>query len=185
MLALASFDAWYWLCLAMGFSGLAWIAVLTSLQVSAQMALPNWVRSRGLAVFMMTFMGSMAFGSLLWGKVAEHSSISDSLMIAALGLLLTIPLTWRWRISGIGNKDLTPSMHWPTLTAHAAIHNDRGPVLVTVEYRVRADRQDEFLEVIHAVGQSRKRDGAYAWGIFESTDTPNLFIETFRATLKN
>ncbi len=179
MLALASFDAWYWLCLAMGFSGLAWIAVLTSLQVSAQMALPNWVRSRGLAVFMMTFMGSMAFGSLLWGKVAEHSSISSSLVIAALGLLLTIPLTWRWRISGIGNKDLTPSMHWPTLTAHAAIHNDRGPVLVTVEYQVREDRRDEFLKAIHEVGRSRKRDGAFAWGIFESTDTPNLFIETF------
>lgn len=179
MFALANVDQWYWLCAAMAASGLAWIAVLSSLQVSAQMALPNWVRSRGLAVFMMTFMGSMAFGSLMWGKVAEHSSISSSLMIAALGMVLTIPLTWRWRIAGIGNKDLTPSMHWPTLTAHTAIHNDRGPVLVTVEYQVREDKQEEFLAVIHAVGQSRKRDGAFAWGIFESTDTPNHFIETF------
>ncbi|HKX55853.1 MAG TPA: MFS transporter, partial [Xanthomonadales bacterium] len=176
MIALASVDQWYWLCLAMAFNGLAWISVLSSLQVSAQMALPNWVRSRGLAVFMMTFMGSMAFGSLLWGKVAEHSSISSSLMIAALGMVLAIPLTWRWRIAGIGNKDLTPSMHWPTLTAHAAIHNDRGPVLVTIEYQVREDKQAEFLAAIHAVGLSRKRDGAFAWGIFESTEIPNLFI---------
>ncbi|HET6565591.1 MAG TPA: MFS transporter, partial [Xanthomonadales bacterium] len=69
--------------------------------------------------------------------------------------------------------------HWPTLTAHAAIHNDRGPVLVTIEYQVREEKQAEFLEAIHTVGQSRKRDGAFAWGIFESTETPNLFIETF------
>lgn len=179
MVALAVFSQWYWLCLAMAASGFAWIAVLSSLQVSAQMALPNWVRSRGLAVFMMTFMGSMAFGSLLWGKVAEHSSISSSLLIAALGLVLTIPLTWRWRIAGIGNKDLSPSMYWPTLTAHAAINDDRGPVLVTVEYHVREDKQAEFLEIIHTVGQSRKRDGAFVWGIYESTETPNVFIETF------
>jgi MFS family permease len=181
MLALASFDQWYWLCVAMAASGFAWISVLSSLQVTAQMALPNWVRSRGLAVFMMTFMGSMAAGSMLWGKVAEHSSISSSLLIAALGLLLAIPLTWRWRIAGIGNKDLTPSMHWPTLTAHTAINDDRGPVLVTIEYQVRAEQQAEFLRLMREVAQTRKRDGAYAWGIFESTESASVFIETFHA----
>ncbi len=181
MVALAILSTWYWLCLAMAVCGFAWISVLSSLQVAAQMALPNWVRARGLAVFMMAFMGSMAFGSLLWGKVAAHSSISSSLMIAALGLLLAIPLTWRWRIAGIGNRNLSPSMHWPTLTAHAAINDDRGPVLVTIEYQVREDQQAEFLHLMRAVAQSRKRDGGYAWGIFESTEIANVFIETFHA----
>jgi len=179
IVALASLTQVGWLCLALSASGFAWISVLSSLQVSAQMALPNWVRSRGLAVFMMTFMGSMAFGSLLWGKVAEHSSISASFYIAALGLVLAIPLTWRWRIAGIGSKDLSPSMHWPVVTTHSAIDNDRGPVLVTVEYLVRPEKQAEFLEVVHTLGKSRKRDGCYAWGVFESTDQPNLYIETF------
>jgi len=180
MAALASLTQVIWLCLALIGSGFAWISVLSSLQVSAQMALPNWVRSRGLAVFMMTFMGSMAGGSLLWGKIAEQSSISQALLVAATGMILTIPLTWRWRLAGIGNKDLSPSMHWPALPANAGIQNDRGPVLVTIEYLVREDQQIEFLQLIHAMGQSRKRDGCYAWGIFESTEQPNLFIETFK-----
>ena len=42
--------------------GLSWIAVLTTLNVSAQTALPNWVRARGLAVNLMVFFGSMSFG---------------------------------------------------------------------------------------------------------------------------
>ncbi len=179
LVALANMSHLYWLCLVMAASGFAWISVLSSLQVAAQMALPNWVRSRGLAVFMMTFMGSMAFGSLTWGKIAEHSSMSTSLMIAALGMVLSIALTWRWRISGIGNKDLTPSMHWPSLAGYTSISNDRGPVLVTIEYQVLPEQHREFLALIHSVGKARKRDGSYAWGIFENTDRPGSFIETF------
>ena len=64
--------------LVLAVSGIAWITVLSSLQVAAQMALPNWVRSRGLAVFMTVFMGSMAGGSLLWGVVARMAGINGS-----------------------------------------------------------------------------------------------------------
>ncbi len=76
--SLAFIDQLALLCLAMAMSGVAWITVMSSLQVAAQMALPDWVRSRGLAVFMTIFMGSMAAGSLAWGTVAELTSISQS-----------------------------------------------------------------------------------------------------------
>jgi len=179
LVALANSQHLYLLCGVMAASGFAWITVLSSLQVAAQMALPNWVRSRGLALFMMTFMGSMAFGSLTWGKIAEHSSMAVALEIAAAGLILAVALTWRWRISSIGDKDLSPSMHWPSLAGYTAISNDRGPVLVTVQYQVMPDRHAPFLELMQSVGKARKRDGSYAWGIFEDTDQPGHFIETF------
>src|SRR3546814_18255285 len=54
--------------------GLGWITVLTSLIVSAQTALPNWVRARGLAITMMVFFGCMAAGSAIWGQVATWTS---------------------------------------------------------------------------------------------------------------
>ena len=39
-------------------------------------------------------------------------------------------------------------MHWPApITAHD-IEHDRGPVLVTVEYRIRPQDRDAFLEAI-------------------------------------
>jgi hypothetical protein len=70
MLALSCLDRLWLLALAMVVAGVGWITILSSLRVAAQMALPNWVRSPGLAVFRAAFMGSMAPGSLLWGQVA-------------------------------------------------------------------------------------------------------------------
>ncbi|PSJ18931.1 MFS transporter [Nitrosomonas supralitoralis] len=179
MFALAIFDQLIFLCLAMSVSGIAWITVLSSLQVTAQMALPNWVRSRGLAVFMAVFMGSMALGSLLWGKVAEMTSISTSLMLAAIGTLVAVLVTWRWHIGDVDDVDLTPSMHWPTPLVHESVSHDRGPVLITIQYTVRNDKTSEFLTKIRELSKRRRRDGAFAWGVFEHTEKPHHFIESF------
>ena len=179
MLALATLDQLIPLSLAMAVSGVAWITVLSTLQVAAQLALPNWVRSRGLAVFMAIFMGSMAFGSIVWGKIAEVSSIPQSLMIAATGAVITVALTWRWRIGGIEQVDLSPSMHWPTPIVHDAVTHDRGPVLVTIRYEVRGEKTAEFLTAIRLLGKRRRRDGAFLWSVFEHAEKPNRFIESF------
>ena len=179
MWALATLNQLTPLCIAMAISGVAWITILSSLQVAAQMALPNWVRSRGIAAFMAVFMGAMALGSLLWGKVAELSSIEQSLTIASVGAVLAIALTWRWKISGIETVDLTPSMHWPTPSTNDAVTNDRGPVLVTIEYDVQPDRVVEFIHTVRELGKRRRRDGAFSWSVFEDTEQSNHFIETF------
>ena len=56
-------------------TGVAWISILSALQVAAQLTLPRWVRARGLAAFVVIFMGGMALGSILWGQVATHVGI--------------------------------------------------------------------------------------------------------------
>ena len=181
MVALATFHVLPFLCAAMALSGVAWITVLSSLQITAQLALPNWVRSRGLSVFMMSFMGSMALGSMVWGKVADLSNMSTALLLAAAGALAGIALTKRWKLGGMETLDLSPSMHWPAPVLSTAVSNDRGPVLVTIHYRVRPAETASFLHKIHELGRRRKRDGAYAWGVFEHTETPNLFVEFFNS----
>lgn len=179
LLALATIDRLWALSLAMAASGVAWITVLSSLQVAAQMALPNWVRSRGLAVFMTVFQGSMALGSLLWGQLASMYGVGPSLAVAATGAVIAVGLTWRWRISGFDDVDLSPSMHWPAPAVHDGVTPDRGPVLITIQYRVRGDRRTDFLRALAQLGQSRRRNGAYAWGLFEHAQRPGEFIETF------
>ena len=51
-------------------AGVSWILVLSSLNVSAQVALPDWVRARGLAIFVTAFFGALTLGSAIWGQVA-------------------------------------------------------------------------------------------------------------------
>jgi len=162
-------------------AGASWIAVLANLNVSAQVALPNWVRGRGLALFVTVFYGAMTLGSALWGMVADHVGLPLTLMLAAAGTLLGIPLTRRWKLQAGAGVDLTPSMHWPAPIVTHQIDSDRGPVLVTVEYRLAADKdRAAFLHALALLAHGRRRDGAYAWDMFEDTATEGVFLETFR-----
>jgi MFS family permease len=179
LLALASFKHWLPLAAVMALSGMAWIAILSSLQVAAQMALPNWVRSRGLAVFMTVFMGGMAGGSLLWGQLAELTSIPITLMTAAVGLAISSLLTWPWRLSAIEQLDWTPSQHWPTPVTAFEPETDRGPVLVTTEYRIDPKDREAFTATMSQLQQMRKRNGAITSGLFVDAADPTRYIEYF------
>ncbi len=179
MILLTVLDQLAFLCIVMAISGAAWISVLSSLQVAAQMALPNWVRARGLAFFMTVFMGSMAFGSLAWGRVAEVSDIQTALISAGIGACVAVLLTWRWKLAGIEDIDLTPSMHWPAPVAHEEVDHDRGPVMVTIEYTVSPASTAEFLERMQVLGRSRRRDGAYRWEVFEHSEDKHKYVEVF------
>jgi len=162
-------------------AGASWIAVLANLNVSAQVALPDWVRGRGLALFVTVFFGAMTLGSALWGEVADLAGLPAAHFIAAAGALLAIALTRRWKLQTGAGADLTPSMHWPVPIVAHRIDDDRGPVLVTVEYRLAADKdRGAFLSAMGRLAHERRRDGAYAWDMFEDTAEKGLFLESFR-----
>jgi len=79
-------------------AGAAWTVVLSELYVSAQLALPDWVRGRGLAIFLTVIFGSITFGSALWGWIAAKAGLEVSLFAAAAGALLALPISWRWKL---------------------------------------------------------------------------------------
>jgi MFS family permease len=160
-------------------AGVCWIAVLASLNVSAQVALPEWVRGRGLAIFMTVFFGTLTLGSVIWGQVAGVLGLPAAHFMAAAGALVAIPLTWRWKLQTGAGIDLTPSMHWPAPVATDEIEHDRGPVLVTVEYRIDPRNRQAFLGALEKLGYERRRDGAYAWGVFEDAAEEGRMVETF------
>jgi len=153
--------------------------VLSTLNVSVQVALPEWVRARGLAVFVTVFSGAVTLGSAFWGQLAGWAGVPVALSIAAAAQLLTIPLTWRYKLQLGDALDLAPSMHWPTPVVSGKVEDDAGPVLVTVDYRVDAAHRDAFLDALHGLSRQRRRDGAYAWGVFESTNEAGRYLETF------
>ena len=70
-------------------------------------------------------------------------------------------------------------MHWPTPLTAQEIEHDRGPVLVTVEYRIRPQDRAAFLEALERLEHQRRRDGAYQWGIFEDAAVDGRMVDTF------
>jgi len=167
------------LAVAMLATGVAWISILSALQVAAQMTLPAWVRARGLAAFVMVFMGGMALGSILWGQVAARVGIPATLTIAALGMAGAIGLTWRFKLGRHEVLDFTPSSHWPAPVLAELPEPDSGPVLVTIEYRVQPDRRNEFIAAMQSVREMRRRNGAYFWELFHDSADPSRFNECF------
>ena len=160
-------------------AGLSWICVLSTLNVSAQVALPEWVRARGLALFVTVMFGALTIGSTIWGHLAGLIGLSLTNVVAAIGILLAIPLTWRWKLQTALGTDLAPSMHWPAPIAVHDIEKDRGPVLVMVDYRIDPKDREPFLAAIEGLAEQRRRDGAYAWGVFEDAAVEGRMVETF------
>ena len=160
-------------------AGMSWIAVLSSLHVSAQTALPDWVRARGLSFFLTVFFGAMSAGSLVWGQLASSAGIATSLLVAAVGAILMIPLAWRAKLNQGEQLDLAPSMHWPAPAIGNVEAGDRGPVLIQVTYHVRSANQPAFRTLMDELKAARRRGGGYNWTLMESTEEPETFVETW------
>ncbi len=165
---------------ACGVLGLSWIVVLTTLNVAAQAALPDWVRARGLALYLSVFSGAMMAGGLLWGIVAELAGVRTALAGAAL---LGLAAGWIARRAALpeGGEDLRPSDHMP---GHDALAEPPapadGPVLVMVEYRLRTpEDRAGLLAALAPLEQVRRSDGATAWWALTDPGDPLRVVETF------
>ncbi|MEO0943894.1 MAG: MFS transporter [Pseudomonadota bacterium] len=177
LLALASTPPFLMIAAFLG--GLSWIAVLTSFNVSAQMALPDWVRARGLAVFLMGFFGSMALGSIIWGQIANATAVPVALLIAAGGLIVGLLTTRNFHV-GQGEKlDLAAAAVWPDAPALGENTTSDRSAMVTVEYRVAKENRSAFQAAIAAFSKERYRDGATQWHLHQSVEDPQLWVETF------
>jgi MFS family permease len=77
-------------------AGAAWIAVLSSLNTSAQLAAPAWVRGRALSINQLVFAAGMAGGSTAWGIAADVAGLRSALVGAAALLLASLVAAQRW-----------------------------------------------------------------------------------------
>ncbi|MEW6492611.1 MAG: MFS transporter [Cyanobacteriota bacterium] len=178
MLLLASTRNIYLVCGLMFVVGIASLTVMVSLSVSAQTAVPTWVRARALAIHMLVFQGCMAVGSLFWGAIAQRTGISTALTAAAIGLIVCVVLTPRYRLRCVEKLDLSASLHWHQPARSIEPCPNDGPVLVTLEYRIDPNNAEEFNKVMQALSVTRRRDGAIQWGLFQDLSDPGRFVET-------
>ena len=152
----------------------------SSLNATAQTVLPDWVRSRGLSLYLIVFAGGQAIGALLWGAPRGDDIHSCGIHRRGRG---------HGRDGGARDALLPASLHRGARHAPGAAlvgardgarpRPQRGPVLVTVDYRVPAENVEAFREAMRPVGRSRRRTGAQRWSLWQDGADPERFRESY------
>jgi MFS family permease len=161
-------------------AGFAWTSTTSTFNIAVQLSVPGWVQARALGAYQTVFWAGMAFGSSLWGFIAEHVSTTRSLLAASAGMLLTLPFALRLHLLRGAPPDLSPyQLNRPgPPVAIEPVHED-GPVMVSVEYRIHESDYGQFTQAIHQLRTVRMRDGAIRWGVYRDTAAPERIIENF------
>ena len=167
------------LCGMMLIAGVSWVTMMSFLNNAAQSDLPSWVRARAMSVYLLVFFGALAAGSAVWGMMASRLGTPEALTVAALGMFGSLLLIPRFRVISHEKLDLTPSLHWAAPVVVQPAGDERGPVLVTVEYHVKKEQADDFLKLMKRMRLQRLRTGAFQWGLFNDAADSTRYIETF------
>lgn len=165
--------------LAMIPGGVAWIAMMASLNGAAQTAAPAWVRARVLGLYLIVFQGGLGLGSALWGLAAQHLGASIALAAAAGAACVGLAAILRWPLRAITPLDLEPSAHWSEPHVDVVPAPDDGPVRVEVEYRVDPANAGAFVKALGDLEPIRRRDGAVSWAVYHDPADEGRYVEAF------
>jgi len=176
MLVIAQTDS-LWLALpAMVLTGMTTVTVANALTVAFQLALPDWVRARGMSAYFMVMMGSGAAGAALWGQLAAWYDISLSVSVAALTGLSLLALVIRLKPDSGTVGDLSPKRIFAM--PQAPEPPAKGQVFISIEYLVDPAAASDFRRLMLEQSRpSRLRQGAISWQLLHDISDPGRFVE--------
>jgi len=162
-------------------AGMAWVAMLATVNTLLQLFLPRWVRARGLSVYQMVLFGAQGLGAAVWGLVADAFGVTPTFLVAA-GLMVVGAASLRvWPLvdaSGMDRRTLVRPDPVVALDTDA----ETGPIVVRTTYSIPPGREAEFVRAMGHVRRSRLRTGATQWGLFRNGEEPDVFEEIFVVT---
>ncbi|HEX8929839.1 MAG TPA: MFS transporter, partial [Actinomycetota bacterium] len=161
-------------------AGLAWMTLVSRMNATLQLFLPNWVRARGFGIYQVVFAGSQALGALIWGQVTQYTGLRTAFLAAAVVMVAGSATVRLIPVHEQDGADRSPSIFWPEPHIMLEPHLNDGPVLVTSIYRVDERNVDAFVAAMEAVRGSRLRTGASRWGLFRDGEAPDTFVEVYQ-----
>jgi hypothetical protein len=121
----------------------------------------------------------MAAGSWLWGVISESDGVRLALFGAALVMLICAALGLRLPISETADLNMDPLRRWQAPDTAVPVEPRTGPVVITIEYRIREEDVLEFLAVMAERRRIRKRDGAMNWMLLRDLADPRVWLERY------
>ena len=158
-------------------AGGGWISGIGVLGAAYQAQLPAWVKARGLSYYLVAFQGSNAIGGLLFGAVAQSSSVSTAFVVIAVVLVAVQALTWTLALpdGAAAGGEIAKPVPLPQLDAD----REHRPAMVMIAWRVDPSNVAAFAARTADLRRIRRRTGATHWRLYEDIDTPGLLVESF------
>ena len=172
-----------WVALTMGglvLFGWGWLLSMATMNVTVQMSAPRWVVGRALSLYQMCVFGTMAGGSWISGRLAEHHGIAEAILIMAGAQAVGLIVGFFLRLPEVGDLNLELVGRWKTPDVKVPIEPRAGPVHLAVHYRIREEDIPRFLAAMNESRRVRLRNGARGWALVRDLSDPEVWIEKYR-----
>jgi hypothetical protein len=124
--------------------------------------------------------GGMALGSWLWGLAGDHFGLQVALVASGVTLLFGGALGFILPLPPRVELNLDPINRWQEPHVLLDIQPRSGPIAISVDYLIRPEDVDEFLELMAQRKRIRGRNGARDWTIARDLGQPELWTERYR-----
>lgn len=164
---------------AMLLVGFFWLLTLTTLNASAQLMAPEWIRGRAMSLYTLGFAGILPIGSILSGVVADAIGTTGTFIIFSSGAVLLGVLTPRFGVPTLDEIE-TPEFNIAAGTRHLDRRDLRGgPVIVFNTWEIDEGGLAEFASLMNEIRLIRLTTGAYRWRLLRDVTNPTLVTEFF------
>lgn len=162
---------------AMVLAGLFWLLTLATLNATAQLMSPPWIRGRAMSIYTLAFAGVLPIGSILSGLVADGIGTTGSLLVFSSGALLLGVVSPRFQVPHVDDVVAPEFSRDATAPDHDDGSFEGGPVIVLNSWKIADSDFAEFTNLMNDVRLVRLSTGAYRWRLFRSTSDPTRLTE--------
>lgn len=161
---------------AMFLAGLFWLLTLATLNATAQLMSPSWIRGRAMSIYTLAFAGVLPIGSILSGLVADQIGTTGSLLVFSSGALVLGILAPRFHVPHVDDV-VSPEYSEDLATPHDDSSFEGGPVIVLNTWTIDEEDFAEFTNLMNELRLVRLSTGAYRWRLFRNTSDPTRLTE--------
>ncbi len=158
-------------------AGAAWVWTLATLNATAQLMSPEWVRGRAMSLYSLSFVGVLPLGSILAGWVADHLGAGGAEIVLSAGALVLGIVAPGFRIPPLSDVESPEFERRAPMPEH--VDTEGGPVMVVNTWVLDGDEIEPFLELMHEIRLVRLRTGAYRWRLYRDAADPRRLSEVF------
>jgi MFS family permease len=161
---------------AMFLAGMFWLLTLVTLNATAQLMSPGWIRGRAMSIYTLAFAGVLPIGSIASGVVADQIGTPGSLFVFSAGAVAIGLIAPRLGVPHLDDIE-TPEFTGTTEPPHDDQIFEGGPVIVLNTWQIDQADFTEFTDVMNEVRLVRLSTGAYRWRLFRHTADPSRLTE--------